>query len=274
MGTQDAKRAGLTRLLQEARQVAVAYSGGVDSSLLVRMAAEVLGPDRVLAVIGASESLTQSSLEEAVAAARAWGVTVRVVETEEMQLADFVRNGPDRCYFCKKALCAALEREAVAHFGGRPVLADGNQADDAGDYRPGRRAAREAGVRSFLAEAGLSKAEVRALSEQLGIAGAQRPAEACLASRVPYGTAITAELLGQIGAAERILQDAGFTGCRVRHHGAVARIEVAPADRERVVAMGSDLAARIRAVGYTYVALDLEGYRTGSLNAVLAKPEG
>jgi uncharacterized protein len=269
MTTLDEKIARLTQLLREARQVAVAYSGGVDSSCLVRMAGEVLGPHAVLAVIGASESLTQSSLEQAVAAVRAWGVTVRVVETDELQLADFVRNGPDRCYFCKRALCAALRREGEAFFGGHPVLADGNQADDAGDYRPGRRAAREAGVRSFLAEAGLTKAEVRALSERLGVAGAQRPAEACLASRVPYGTAITAALLAQIGAAERVVQEAGFIGCRVRHHGTVARIEVAPADLARVVAQGATLAARIRATGYTYVALDLEGYRTGSLNAGL-----
>ncbi len=271
MNTLEQKTAALEAILREARQVAVAYSGGVDSSLLVRLAGETLGPEHVLAVIGESESLTQSSLDEAVAAARKWGVAVHVVHTAEMENPQFSSNPPDRCYYCKRELCQALQREAMAFFGRVPLLADGNQADDAGDFRPGRRAAREAGVRSPLAEAGFTKADVRALSEKLGIQGASRPAEACLASRVPYGTAITAELLARIAAAEQVLREAGFIGFRVRHHGTVARIEVPPADIARLAAMAASLAPKIRAAGYTYVALDLDGYRTGSLNAVLKK---
>lgn len=269
MHTLAQKTTALENILREARQVAIAYSGGVDSSLLVRLAQEVLGAGNVLAVIGESESLTQSSLDEAVAAARGWGVAVHVVHTAEMENPQFVQNPPDRCYHCKRELCGALQREAEAFFGRLPMLADGNQADDAGDFRPGRRAAREAGVRSPLAEAGFTKADVRALSQQFGIQGADRPAEACLASRVPYGTEITAKLLAQIAAAEQVLREAGFRGFRVRHHGTVARIEVPPSDIPRLASMAPDIAARIRAAGYTYVALDLDGYRTGSLNAVL-----
>ncbi|MEI6210056.1 MAG: ATP-dependent sacrificial sulfur transferase LarE [bacterium] len=273
MHTLEEKTRALENILRDARQVAIAYSGGVDSSLLVRLAHEVLGSGNVLAVIGESESLTQSSLEAAVTAARNWGVVVRVVHTAEMENPQFVQNPPDRCYHCKRELCGALQREAEAFFGRLPMLADGNQADDAGDFRPGRRAAREAGVRSPLADAEFTKSDVRALSQQFGIPGADRPAEACLASRVPYGTAITAELLARIAAAEQVLQAAGFNGFRVRHHGPVARIEVPPAEIPRLAAMGPALAAKIRAVGYTYVALDLDGYRTGSLNAVLAKEQ-
>lgn len=271
MTTLPEKTAALAALLRSAGQAAVAYSGGVDSSLLVKFACDTLGPQNVLAVIGESESLTQSSLDEAVAAARAWGVTVRVVHTAEMDIEEFVRNPPDRCYYCKRELCRSLAREAEDFFGRAVMLADGNQADDAGDFRPGRRAAREAGVRSPLAEAGFTKADVRALSQQLGLKGANRPAEACLASRIPYGTAITAELLARVAAAEQVLREAGFTGFRVRHHGNVARIEVPPTDIPRLAAMAAQIAPKIRAVGYTYVALDLDGYRTGSLNAVLKK---
>ena len=271
MKTLDQKTAALKKILREAQQVAIAYSGGVDSSLLVRLAGKVLGAENVLAVIGQSESLTQSSLDEAVAAARNWGVVVRVTHTPEMENPQFVKNPPDRCYYCKSELCRALKREAEAFFGRLPMLADGNQADDASDFRPGRRAAREAGVRSPLAEAEFTKADVRALSQTLGIKGANRPAEACLASRIPYGTAITAELLAQVAAAEQVLREAGFSGFRVRHHGPMARIEVPPADITRLAAMAPAIAAKIRAVGYTYVALDLDGYRTGSLNAILSK---
>ena len=271
MKTLAQKTADLEKILRDAQQMAIAYSGGVDSSLLVRLAGQVLGAKNVLAVIGASESLTQASLDEAVTAARSWGVEVHVIHTPEMENLQFVQNPPDRCYYCKQALCQALQREAEAFFGRIPVLADGNQADDAGDFRPGRRAAREAGVRSPLAEADFTKADVRALSQQLGIQGANRPAEACLASRVPYGTAITAELLAQIAAAEQVLRAAGFSGFRVRHHGNLARIEVPAADILRLAALAPEIAAKIRATGYTYVALDLDGYRTGSLNAVLKK---
>lgn len=271
MKTLEQKTAILKNLLRGARQVAVAYSGGVDSSLLVRIARDTLGAENVLAVIGESESLTQSSLDEAVAAARNWGVVVRVAHTAEMENPQFAQNPPNRCYYCKRELCQALRREAEAFFGRLPMLADGTQADDAGDFRPGRRAAQEAGVRSPLAEAGFTKADVRALSQQLGIQGSNRPAEACLASRIPYGTAITAELLAQIADAEQVLRDAGFTGFRVRHHGPVARIEVPPEEIVRLAAMAPAIAAKIRAAGYTYVAVDLDGYRTGSLNAVLQK---
>lgn len=270
MKTLTEKTGILHEALRQAGRVAVAYSGGVDSSLLVRVARDVLGAKNVLAVIGASESLPSVSLDQAVAAAEAWGVHVQVVHTAELANPDFASNPPNRCYHCKRELCHALQREALAHFGSRPLLADGNQADDAGDWRPGRRAAQEAGVRSPLAEAGFTKADIRELSRQLGLPNADRPAEACLASRIPYGTPITAALLARIGAAEQVLREAGFAGFRVRHHDTLARIEVAAGDIPRLAAMGKAIAARIRAAaGYHYVALDLEGYRTGSLNAVI-----
>jgi len=267
----EQKTAALDQILRAAGQIAIAYSGGVDSSLLVRRARDVLGAPNVLAVISQSESLTQESLEEATSAVHEWGVAVRVAITTEMENPDFVGNPPDRCYYCKRELCRLLRREAEAFFGHLPLLADGTQTDDDDDFRPGRRAAREAGVGSPLAEAGFTKADVRALSQQLGIRGWTRPAEACLASRIPYGTPITRELLRQVAAAEQALHAAGFTGCRVRHHGAIARIEVPPADIPRLAGMASAIAAAIRATGYTYVALDLDGYRTGSLNAVLGR---
>ncbi len=275
MQTLSEKTDALRAILREAGHVAVAYSGGVDSSLLLRVACDTLGPTNVLAVIGASESLPTSSLDQAVAAAKAWGVRVQVVRTSELENPDFARNPPDRCYHCKRELCETLTRAAEAYFGSRPLLVDGNQADDAGDWRPGRRAAREAGVRSPMAEAGFTKADVRELSRQLGIPHADRPAEACLASRIPYGTTITATLLARIAAAEQVLREAGFSGFRVRHHDKVARIEVAATDIPRLAAMGQEIAARIRAAaGYTYVALDLDGYRTGSLNAGLKRESG
>lgn len=267
----QAKRDALRSILKSAGQIVVAYSGGVDSSLLLRAALDDAGPLNVLAVTCASESLPQASLDAAVAAARAWGAEVRVVRTAELEDPAFAANPPERCYYCKRELCQSLQREALDRFGRVVMLADGNQSDDARDWRPGRRAASEAGVRSPLAEAGLDKEDVRALSRELGIQGAERPAEACLASRVPYGTRITAELLERIGAAEQVLREAGFSGFRVRHHDTVARIEVAPADIPRLAATGAAIARRIKATGYRYVALDLEGYRTGSLNEGLDK---
>lgn len=265
----DRKEAELARILREAGRVGVAYSGGLDSSLLLHTACRVLGAGNVLAVLGDSETLPAAERDEAVARAQAWGVTVRIIRTDELTDPQFAENPPDRCYHCKRHLFAAVRAETAAALGPGAVLLDGTNADDLGDYRPGRRAAAEAGVRSPLLEAGLGKDEVRELSRRHGLATAERPPGACLASRVPYGTRLTEPLLAQVAAAEAVLHAAGFPWVRVRHHGPIARVEVPPADLARVVAIAPQLVAQLQAAGYRYVTLDLAGYRTGSLNEML-----
>jgi len=247
-------------------RVVVAYSGGVDSSLLLRVAVEALGPGRVLAVIGDSASLPRRELAAAQSLASTMGAPCRVIKSEEMKDPEYRANSEDRCYFCKRALFGALTRLAAEE--GFDVILDGSNADDLGDWRPGLRAAREYGVRSPLQEADLSKAEVRELSRRLGLPTAEKPAMACLASRLPYGTPVTPEALSKIEKAEAMLRELGVGQVRVRLHGDLARIEVLPegfpqllvaSARERVLAALGEL-------GFRYVCLDLQGYRSGSMN--------
>jgi len=268
----DDKERQLRQSLRQAKRVTVAYSGGVDSSLLLWTALDTLGAGQVLAVLGDSDSLTNPERDQALRQARDWGATVHVVQTTEMDNPDYVRNGPDRCYHCKTILFSTLRQDADRHFSGPSVLLDGTNADDLNDHRPGRRAAREAGVRSPLLDAGLTKAEIRELSRRHGLPTADRPASPCLASRLPYGTPVTAETLRQVGAAEEKLHALGFNPVRVRHHGTLARLEVMPADLLRAAAAAAAIVGQLKPLGYTYVALDLTGYRTGSLNEVL-KPK-
>ena len=249
-------------------RVVVAYSGGVDSSVVLRVAHEQLGAG-ALAVIGRSDSYAVRELELALAQAAEFGVSVEVVRTGELADPNFASNPADRCYHCKSELYRQLTLVAE-RFGAAAVL-DGTIADDAHDHRPGRRAAEESRVLSPLAELGFRKADVRAVAAHLGLASSAKPASPCLASRIPYGTTITSEILTQVERAEQALRDLGFEELRVRHHADVARIEVPLAELPRLLEPGRRQAAvdALRAAGYRFVSVDLEGLRSGSLNRAL-----
>ncbi|HTR97833.1 MAG TPA: ATP-dependent sacrificial sulfur transferase LarE [Candidatus Acidoferrales bacterium] len=259
---------GLGARLESLGRVVVAYSGGVDSSLVLRVAHERLG-DRAIGVIGRSDSYSSRELELALAQGRAIGARVEIVTTGELADPAFAANAPDRCYHCKSELYRQLR--LVAGRVGADAIVDGTIFDDLSDHRPGRRAADESDVISPLADLGFTKADVRAAAAHLGLASSGKPASPCLASRIPYGTPITREALAQVERAEDALRGLGFDVLRVRHHGDVARIEVPldqlagllhPATREAVV-------AAVRGAGFTFVSLDLEGFRSGALNRTL-----
>jgi pyridinium-3,5-biscarboxylic acid mononucleotide sulfurtransferase len=260
----------LKTLLREMQGAMLAYSGGVDSSLLMKAASEVLGP-RLIAVTSVSETYPPGELEAAKAFARQLGVTHRVLRTTELSSEDFVQNSTDRCYFCKKELFEKIRQ--IADTEGIPVILDGSNADDLKDYRPGTKAAKEYSVRSPLQEAGFSKSDVRACARMLGLPVWDKPSLACLSSRIPYGTRITPGILQTIHAAEDYVRSLGFREVRVRHHGDTARIEVQRCDFERMLTgdAAGKLVAGLKKLGYTYVCLDLEGYRTGSMNEGLIK---
>ena len=271
MATLEEKEQKLRALLKGYGRVALGFSGGVDSTLLLQIALDELGAENVLPVLADTPSLPRSEFAEALRLAEGLGAACTVVDPRELDDPNYAANPADRCYFCKKHLFRLIAETAAAK--GFGVVLDGNNADDAGDYRPGRRAAQELGVESPLMEAGLTKAEIRALSAREGLPTAEKPAMACLASRIPYGTPVTAEVLGQVERAEAGLRAAGFGQCRVRHHGEVARLEVPASDLARLVEAGvrERVVEGVKAAGYRYVALDLQGYRTGSLNEALAK---
>jgi len=257
------KRRRLEEIIEGMGSVLVAYSGGVDSAFLAASAARVLG-DRALMVTGDSRTFPPRQRREAEELARSRGWRHLVVPTFELSLPAFSANPPDRCYHCKRELLGLLRRIAEAE--GLAQLADGTNADDLADHRPGERACGEMGVRSPLREAGLTKAEIRELSRGLGLPTWDKPALACLASRIPYGLAITPGKLDQVDAAEEFLRSLGFRQCRVRHHGDVARIEVEEGEVPRLVENRGRVAEGLRALGFAFVSCDLEGYRTGSLN--------
>ncbi len=263
------KEAALHAILRSYGRVAIGFSGGVDSTLLLRLSLDLLGRDNVLALIADTPSLPRRELQAALELAAGMGANCQVVPSSEFEDEAYLANTAERCYICKRHLFSALQQAAAQ--GGYSYLLDGNNADDSGDFRPGRRALKELGVASPLMEAGLTKDDVRALSRHFGLPTAEKPAMACLASRIPYGTRLDTRLLAQIERAENALRDAGFVVCRLRHHGDVARIEVAPEEIDRFFdrEIRRKVAAAIMAAGYQYVTLDLLGYRMGSLNEVL-----
>lgn len=258
----------LTTILRDMESVLVAYSGGVDSALLLKVANDTLG-ERAVGALAASPAYDAEETAEAVTVARHMGVRLEVVETRELEDPRYIANNADRCYFCKVELFDHLE--PLARRLGLARIAYGMNRDDHGDWRPGQRAAREHGVRAPLDEAGMGKSDIRALARYLDVPVWEKPAEACYSSRIPYGTPVTVEALRQIGRAERALRALGLRRVRVRHHETIARIELNPEDFPRLLdpAVREEVIAAVRAAGYTFVTLDLQGYRTGSLNEAL-----
>lgn len=264
----EAKYQELLAHLQTLGGALVAFSGGVDSSLLLAAAREALG-DAVLTVTATSPTFPAHDLESARLIVAQLGVRWITLETEELDDPHFRANPSNRCYFCKKKLFSLLLEKARAE--GLPWVIEATNADDLTDYRPGLTAIRELGIRSPFVELGIGKQQIRRLAKELGLANWDRPSSACLASRIPYGEEITRERLARIAKAETVFRELGFRQVRVRDHGTLARIELAADDLARL--LDSDLRSRVvalcKAAGYTYVTLDLQGYRTGSLNETL-----
>ncbi|MGE5618192.1 MAG: ATP-dependent sacrificial sulfur transferase LarE [Sphingomonadaceae bacterium] len=255
--------------LRSMESVAVAYSGGVDSTFLLKVAVDVLGRDRVLGIVAVSESYPARELEEAKRLAEEMGARILLIETEELANPEYARNPVDRCFHCKTELFTKVYPVAKEQ-GLREVLY-GVNADDLGDFRPGIQAAKRMGARGPLQEVGLTKNEIRLLSRELGLRTWDKPAYACLSSRIPYGQRITKEALHQVDEAENFLHDLGFLQVRVRHHDRIARIELPREQMSKLLADGSAelIVAKLKELGYLYVTLDLQGYRTGSLNEAI-----
>jgi pyridinium-3,5-biscarboxylic acid mononucleotide sulfurtransferase len=268
-----AKYDRLRSILRDLGNVVIGYSGGVDSSLLIKVAGDVLGRN-ALAVIGKSATYPTREFEEAVKLADAYGIAYEVVATEETDNLKFLENPPDRCYFCKTELFSKLGDIAARR--NIPWILDGTITDDLGDFRPGMRAKKEQNVRSPLLEAGMSKADVRAVSKELGLPTWDKGSFACLSSRFPYGFGITRENLMKVDQAETLFRDLGFRSFRVRHHDdTTVRIELAPEELARMLdgETRTKIVDHLKQLGWTYITLDLQGYRTGSMNEVLTPAE-
>jgi pyridinium-3,5-biscarboxylic acid mononucleotide sulfurtransferase len=268
----NAKEERLREIFRELDSVIVAYSGGVDSSYVAYVANAELGP-RAVCITGQSASLPEYQRAEIDGVVQKFGFQHEVIHTEELENPGYRANNPDRCFFCKDELYAKLESLALAR--GIKNIVDGSTVDDLGDYRPGRRAASQHAVRSPLIEAGLTKSEVRELSRRATLPTWDKPASPCLSSRIAYGTTVTIERLSKVDRGEEILREFGFREFRVRHHDQLVRIEIAPAEMDRVLRKDliDELARRFRELGFKYVTLDLEGFRSGSMNEVLDPPQ-
>jgi len=263
----EAKREHCVSLLQNSKRVVVAFSAGVDSTFLLALAAETLGPENVLAAIGVSPSLANRELQEARQIARRLNVELVEVLTGEMDNPQYLSNPSYRCYFCKRDLFTRLTKLAQSR--GFHAVLSGANADDAGDFRPGMKAGEELGVRNPLMEANLSKSDIRELSRRMGLPTWDKPAMACLASRVPYGEVISAERLSRIERAEQAIRDLGFRQVRVRDHQTVARIEVPAKDLPRLLELRDCVSSALKQLGYVYIAMDLQGFRSGSANEAM-----
>lgn len=264
----QAKYEHLKQIMREMGHVVIGYSGGVDSTLVLKVAHDELGANAI-AVVGNSEAFPAGEVEEALKVAKQIGAEVVLITTHELSNPHFAVNNPNRCYHCKTELYSELRK--VANARGIHWIADGSHAEDGrpGDHRPGMKAADELGVRSPLREANFTKADIRALARYLELPNWDKPSFACLSSRFPYGTHITPELLARVDGCEKFLRSLGFRQFRVRHHDTVARIEVPLEDMGRVLEQREAIYTRFRELGYTYVTLDLEGYRQGKMNDTL-----
>ncbi len=263
----DEKVKALEGALCEMRRVIVAYSGGADSTFLAAVANQALG-QASLAVTARSPSLAPSELEQAVRVAGELGLNHRVIDTNEVERDDYRANDPNRCYFCKEELYSHLSALPEAE---QAQIVNGHNLDDTGDFRPGINSAKKRGIRSPLVEAGLTKAEIREQSRRLGLPTWNKPAQACLSSRIPYGTPITVDALSRVAQAESYLRELGIERLRVRHHDTIARIEVDPDDFPTLLEQQNrrEIMERFRSIGYSYVAIDLDGFRSGSMNETL-----
>ena len=262
----------LKDVIEKKKSAAIAFSGGVDSTFLLRVAKEVLG-DKLIAVTATSSTYPERELKEAIKYSEDIGVTHIIISSEELDIEGFASNPKNRCYYCKKELYTKINNIASAN--GVDYVFDGSNLDDTGDYRPGIQAAKELDVVSPLKEAGLTKNDIRDLSKELGLPTWSKPSFACLSSRFPYGNKITLPKLNMVDKAEQFLLDMGITQVRVRHHGEIARIEVEPSEREKFfnIEVMDNIGKEFKKIGFTYVTLDVLGYRTGSMNEVLTKEE-
>lgn len=263
----QAKYEHLQGLFQAMQRAVVAFSGGVDSTLALKVALDTLGPQHTLAVTAISPSLAHEEQQQAIELLERLGAPYELVKTHEVEDPRYAANPANRCYFCKVHVGDALL--AVAHERGFDYIVDGFNRDDTGDHRPGRKAGRERGIRSPLYEAGLTKADVRQLGRYLDLPNWNKPALACLASRVPYGSEVTPAILTQVDSAEQALRQMGFDVLRVRHHDTLARIEVPVDDIAAVMNRRDGIVNALNEAGYTYVTLDLQGFRSGSMNEAL-----